>query len=89
MLNTISFSCFVVPAGHGVYSHGREMREYLKYIDYLQAKSYLENEIEKLELQDFQGVFGLRALGVTVNMAAAKKRPFVAPEAVREGVKTL
>ena len=72
-----------------VYSHGREMREYLKYIDYLQAESYLENEVEELELQNLQGVFGLHALRVTVNMAAAKKRPFVAPEAVREGVKTL
>jgi len=72
-----------------VYSHGREMREYLKYIDYLQEENYLEKEIERLELQNLQGVYGLHALRVTVNMAAARKRPFVAPEAVRQGVKAL
>jgi hypothetical protein len=69
-----------------VYSRGREMCEYLKYIDYLQAENYLEKEVEKLELQNLQGVYGLHALRVTVNMTAAKKRPFVAPEAVRQGV---
>ena len=72
-----------------VYSRGREMREYLKYIDYLQEENYLEKEIEKLELQNLQGVYGLHALRVTVNMAAARKRPFVALESVRQGVKTL
>ena len=46
-----------------VYSHGREMREYMKYIDYLQAENYLEKEIEKLELQNLQGVYGLQACG--------------------------
>ncbi|MCP4578126.1 MAG: GAF domain-containing protein [Deltaproteobacteria bacterium] len=72
-----------------VYSHGREMREYLKYIDYLQEENYLEKEIEKVELENLQGVYGLHALRVTVNMTAARKRPFVAPESVRQGVKTL
>ena len=72
-----------------VYSHGREMREYLKYIDYLQDESYLEKGVEKLELQDLQGVYGLRALRVMVNMAAARKRPFVAPESVKNAVKRL
>ncbi len=72
-----------------VYSHGREMREYLKYIDYLQDEWYLEKEVEKLELQDLQGVHGLRALRVTVNMEAARKRPFVAPESVEQAVKAL
>ncbi|MCF8130286.1 MAG: GAF domain-containing protein [Deltaproteobacteria bacterium] len=72
-----------------VYSHGREMREYLKYIDYLQDESYLETEIENLELQNLQGVYGLRALRVKVNMEAARKRPFVAPESVEQAVKAL
>ena len=69
-----------------VYSHGREMREYLKYVDYLQDEDYLEKEIERLELENLQGVYGLRALRVAVNMDAARKRPFVAPESVRKGV---
>jgi len=72
-----------------VYSHGREMREYLKYIDYLQDECYLEKEIEKLELQNLQGVYGLRALRVRVNMEAARNRPFVAPESVKQAVKAL
>ena len=72
-----------------VYSHGREMREYLKYIEYLQDESYLEKEIERLELENLQGVYGLHALRVTVNMEAARERPFVAPESVRQAVKAL
>lgn len=72
-----------------VYSHGREMREYLKYIDYLQDENYLEKGVENLELQDLQGVYGLRALRVTVNMGEARKRPFVAPESVQRAVERL
>jgi hypothetical protein len=72
-----------------VYSHGREMREYLKYIEYLQDESYLEKEIENLVLENLQGVYGLHALRVTVNMEGAKKRPFVAPESVKQAVKAL
>ena len=70
-----------------VYSHRREMLEYLKYIDYLEDQDYLEKGVEKLDLQDLQGVSGLRALRVTVNMEAARKRPFVIPEAIQEVVK--
>jgi len=65
------------------------MREYLKYIEYLQDESYLEKEIERLELENLQGVYGLHALRVTVNMEAARERPFVAPESVRQAVKAL
>jgi len=72
-----------------VYSHRREMGEYLKYIDYLQDEGYLENDLERLELEDLQGVFGLRALRVTVNMKGAEKRPFVAPEVVKKAVNRL
>ena len=69
-----------------VYSHGREMREYMKYIDYLQDENYLEGEIENYELENLQGVYGLHALRVTVNMEASRKRPFVAPESVKQAV---
>ncbi len=72
-----------------VYSHRREMFEYLKYIDYLQTEGYLDKTVERLDLQDLQGVSGLRALRVTVNMDTAMNRPFVAPEAVRDAVKSL
>ncbi len=51
-----------------VYSHQAEADEYLEYIDYLNAHGYLEKEIEQLELENLQGVNGLKALRVTVNM---------------------
>lgn len=49
-----------------VYSNSTEEKEYIKYIKYLQHKNLLETEIEKLEVEDLQGVSGLRALRVKV-----------------------
>lgn len=49
-----------------VYSNPAEEKEYTKYIKYLQHKGLLENEIEKLEVQDLQSVSGLKALRVKV-----------------------
>ena len=40
---------------------------YLKYIKYLQSKNYLLDEMEQLDLEDLQGITGLKALRVTVN----------------------
>ena len=54
-----------------VYSQDKEAAEYRRYIEYLQASGYLEPEVEDLELEDLQGVHGLRALRVSINM---KKR---------------
>lgn len=49
-----------------VYSNSEEEKEYIKYIKYLQHKNILEEEIEKLEVQDLQAVSGLKALRVKV-----------------------
>ncbi|CAN1520251.1 hypothetical protein MCETHM1_01064 [Flavobacteriaceae bacterium] len=49
-----------------VYSHNAEENEYLKYIKYLQYKNLLEPNIEQFEIEDLQGVSGLRALRVKV-----------------------
>lgn len=49
-----------------VYSNISEENEYFKYIKYLQHKNILENEIEKLEVEDLQAVSGLKALRVKV-----------------------
>jgi predicted metal-dependent HD superfamily phosphohydrolase len=49
-----------------VYSNSKEEKEYTKYIKYLQYKDLLEAEIEKLEVEDLQGVSGLKALRVKV-----------------------
>ncbi len=49
-----------------VYSSTTEEKEYIKYIKYLQHKGILEDEIEKLEVEDLQAVSGLKALRVKV-----------------------
>jgi hypothetical protein len=50
-----------------VYSQPREAAEYRQYIEFLQARGFLDGQVESLELQDLQGVQGLRALRVKVN----------------------
>lgn len=49
-----------------VYSQRSDEREYLQYIKYLQAKKYLGEEVELLEMEDVQGVVGLRAIRVNI-----------------------
>ncbi|SEV97304.1 GAF domain-containing protein [Chitinophaga arvensicola] len=51
-----------------VYSYVREMEEFKKYITFLQSKKILMPEIEMLDLEELQGVSGLKALRVKVNM---------------------
>lgn len=48
-----------------VYSQDGDALEYIKYIKFLQAKNYF-GKIEKLEIEDLQGVSGLKALRVEV-----------------------
>lgn len=49
-----------------VYSHNNEETEYLKYIKFLQFKKILEPTIEQFEVEELQGVSGLRAIRVKV-----------------------
>ncbi len=49
-----------------VYSHSKEAAEYLDYISYFQHKGLLAPEIEEVELEEMQGVYGLKALRVSV-----------------------
>ncbi|MFB6457419.1 GAF domain-containing protein [Chitinophaga sp. Hz27] len=51
-----------------VYSNVREMEEYKKYISFLQSKNILLPELEMLDLEELQGVSGLKALRVKVNL---------------------
>lgn len=48
-----------------VYSQDKDALEYLKYIKYLQSKKFL-GKVEKLDIEDLQGVTGLKALRVEV-----------------------
>ena len=49
-----------------VYSQKREAKEYLDFITYLQNKGQLLDQIEELELEEMQGVHGLKAIRVGV-----------------------
>ena len=49
-----------------VYSHKNEETEYLNYIKYLQFKNIIEPEIEQFEIEDLQGVSGLKGIRVKV-----------------------
>ncbi|MFL9831018.1 GAF domain-containing protein [Flavobacterium sp. ST-87] len=49
-----------------VYSHQSEETEYLKYIKFLQFKQILEPTIEQFEVEQLQGVYGLKAIRIKV-----------------------
>jgi predicted metal-dependent HD superfamily phosphohydrolase len=54
-----------------VYSNAIEEKEYIKHIKYLQHKNLLHDEIEKLEIQDLQGISGLKAIRVKVKNSSS------------------
>jgi hypothetical protein len=49
-----------------VYSQKSDEQEYIKYVQFLQSKKQLGKKVEILELQDLQGVTGLKAIRVNV-----------------------
>jgi len=49
-----------------VYSQKEDEREYLKYIEFLQSKHYLDTDMEIVELEDLQAVTGLKAIRATI-----------------------
>ncbi|MEO6730271.1 MAG: GAF domain-containing protein [Ferruginibacter sp.] len=49
-----------------VYSNQKEVQEYIKFIEYLQDQQILDKDLEHLELEEVQGLYGLRALRVGV-----------------------
>jgi hypothetical protein len=51
-----------------IYLNEREADEYRGYIRYMQEKGILTSEVENLELEELQGVSGLRALRVGVKV---------------------
>ncbi|MES2419306.1 MAG: GAF domain-containing protein [Bacteroidota bacterium] len=50
-----------------VYFNNYEANEYREYISYLQEQGFLANDLESLDLEELQGVSGLKALRVGVN----------------------
>lgn len=57
-----------------VYSQKKDELEYLRYIKFLQAKNYLEDEVELVELEDLQGVVGLKAIRVNIKYQVITKK---------------
>jgi len=49
-----------------VYSQKEDEDEYVRYIKFLQSKNVLDKDFEILELQDLQGVTGLKALRASI-----------------------
>ena len=60
-----------------VYSQNKELEEYLQYIEYLQNQKLLGEEIEYLELEDTQGISGLKAIRVNILL---EENPSQTPE---------
>jgi hypothetical protein len=54
-----------------VYSNPKEAQEYQEYILFLQSKNLLLPGIDFLELEELQGVSGLKALRVDINLEDA------------------
>jgi len=57
-----------------IYSQNAEAHEYRGYIEYLQSLGFLTGEVEDLDLAELQGVQGLRALRVAVDLENGKLR---------------
>ncbi|MEI6950582.1 hypothetical protein V9K67_25585 [Paraflavisolibacter sp. H34] len=51
-----------------VYSQQKELNEYLEFIEYLQHEGLLTDTLEHVELEDTQGISGLKALRIGVNL---------------------
>jgi hypothetical protein len=51
-----------------IYTSEEDARDYKDYVEFLESKGYLkEGSLETLELEDLQGITGLKALRVEVN----------------------
>jgi hypothetical protein len=66
-----------------VYAQPSEAQEYREYLDYLTATGHVVGPVEELELDELQGVHGLRALRVAVDLSAS---PAPARSAIEEAI---
>ena len=56
-----------------VYSQKKERNEYMKYIQYLQKEGYFTESLEEVDIEDLQGIHGLKALRVGINIEHIEK----------------
>lgn len=58
-----------------IYSQKEDEMEYLKYILFLQHKNQLGKEVEIVDLEDLQGVTGLKAIRIGLKYSKAREIP--------------
>lgn len=58
-----------------IYFNQKDADEYISYIHHLQDKKVLNDDLEYLELEELQGVNGLKALRVGVNVKEESEQP--------------
>ena len=57
-----------------VYSQAKDAAEYMEYIEFLQNLKLIKPGVEKFDLEELQGVVGLKALRVDINFDADTKQ---------------
>ncbi|HHP7240901.1 MAG TPA: GAF domain-containing protein [Cyclobacteriaceae bacterium] len=72
-----------------VYSSEEESENYLRFIEYLQNKGYIKPEVEQLDIEELQGVSGLKALRVSINFDEQEDIKIVKDDNQEELLKTL
>ncbi len=72
-----------------VYSQLSEALEYKRYFEYLKSKNFITGETEELELEPLQGVQGLKALRIKVNLNSASQSKLNLKADVKEAVKNI
>jgi hypothetical protein len=58
-----------------VYSQAKDAAEYMEYIEFLQNQKLIKPGVEKHDLEELQGVIGLKALRVDVNFDIDTHKP--------------
>ena len=56
-----------------IYSQEQDARDYKRYMAFLHSKGFVKKEFEDLELEDLQGITGLRAIRVKVDYHSIDK----------------
>ena len=70
-----------------IYSHVEDEIEYMRYISFLQSKKQLDTDVEIVEVEDLQGVTGLKAIRVSLlysHKDAAEKEYYTYDDLMKE-----
>jgi hypothetical protein len=70
-----------------IYSNKEDEKQYRDYIHFLQSKKMLEEGIDMLDVEDLQGVSGLKALRVRISYKILQERKFYTYTDIMEQIK--